>query len=192
MDELVKGRRVSIGHAELYVEEHGEGAPVLLVAGLGGSGKFWRAQVGAFSEHHRVILHDHRGVGRSGPGPLISSAAEMADDVLRLMDALRIERADLVGHSTGGAIGQHIALKAPERLNSLVLSASWGGPTPLFVQTFHTRRNVLINCGPLDYLMVGTLLATPTWHLGPNFKNTETYFRERLAEFRVSRSSSAD
>ncbi|MEY3465698.1 MAG: alpha/beta fold hydrolase [Steroidobacteraceae bacterium] len=183
MDELVKGRRVSIGHAELYVEEHGEGAPVLLVAGLGGSGKFWRAQVGAFSEHHRVILHDHRGVGRSGPGPLISSAAEMADDVLRLMDALRIERADLVGHSTGGAIGQHIALKAPERLNSLVLSASWGGPTPLFVQTFHTRRNVLINCGPLDYLMVGTLLATPTWHLGPNFKNTETYFRERLAEF---------
>ena len=183
MDELVKGRRVSIGHAELYVEEHGEGEPLLLVAGLGGSGKFWRAQIGAFAETHRVVLHDHRGVGRSGPGPLISGARELAEDLLRLMDALRIERAHLVGHSTGGAIGQHIALEAPERLKSLVLSASWGGPTPLFLQTFHTRRNVLINCGPLDYLMVGTLLAAPTWYLGERFTSTEQYFRERLAEF---------
>lgn len=183
MDELVKGRRVSIGHAELYVEEYGDGEPLLLVAGLGGSGKFWRAQVGALAETHRVVLHDHRGIGRSGPGPLISGAHELAADVLRLMDALKIESAHLVGHSTGGAIGQHIALEAPHRLKSLVLSASWGGPTPLFLQTFHTRRNILINCGPVDYLMVGTLLATPTWQLANTFTDTERFFKDRLAEF---------
>jgi hypothetical protein len=39
------GRRVSVGHAELYVEEYGEGEPLLLVAGLGGSGRFWMQQV---------------------------------------------------------------------------------------------------------------------------------------------------
>jgi aminoacrylate hydrolase len=177
------GRRVALGHTDLYIEEHGEGEPLLLVAGLGGSGRFWQAQVAAFAQHFRVVLHDHRGVGRSGPGPLISNARDMADDVLRLMDALGIERAHFVGHSTGGAIGQHIALREPHRLGSLVLSASWAGPTPLFVQTFQTRRDVLINAGPLNYLMVGTLLAAPAWYLAPRFRDTQEYFRARLAEF---------
>jgi aminoacrylate hydrolase len=177
------GRRIDLGHTALYVEEHGEGEPLLLVAGLGGSGRFWHAQVAAFARHFRVVLHDHRGVGRSGPGPVISNAGEMADDLLRLMDALGIERAHLVGHSTGGAIGQHVALRAPQRLASLVLSASWAGPTPLFQQTFHTRRDVLINSGPLNYLMIGTLLATPAWYLAPGFRSTQEYFSTRLAEF---------
>lgn len=183
MNDISKGRRVSIGHAELYVEEHGEGEPLLLVAGLGGSGRFWGHQVAEFARHFRVILHDHRGVGRSGPGPIISNAGELADDLLRLMDALGLESAHLAGHSTGGAIGQHIALRAPARLRSLVLSASWAGPTPLFLQTFHTRRDVLINSGPLNYLMVGTLLACPAWWLGDRFRDTQSYFRDRLAEF---------
>jgi aminoacrylate hydrolase len=156
---------------------------LLLVAGLGGSGRFWHAQIADFSREFRVILHDHRGVGRSGPGPLISNAGEMADDLLRLMDVLQLERVHLVGHSTGGAIGQHIALRAPERLASLVLSASWAGPTPLFLQTFHTRRDILINSGPLNYLMVGTLLATPAWYLHDRFKDTQSFFETRMAEF---------
>lgn len=177
------GHRVSVGHAELHVEEHGDGLPVLLVAGLGGSGRFWHAQIADFSREFRVILHDHRGVGRSGPGPLISNAGEMADDLLRLMDVLQLERVHLVGHSTGGAIGQHIALRAPERLASLVLSASWAGPTPLFLQTFHMRRDILINSGPLNYLMVGTLLAMPAWYLRDRFKDTQSFFETRMAEF---------
>ena len=176
-------RRIAIGHAEIHVEEHGEGEPLLLVAGLGGSGRFWGAQVEEFAREFRVILHDHRGVGRSGPGPIISNAGELADDLLRVMDALGVERAHLVGHSTGGAIGQHIALREPGRLASLVLSASWAGPTPLFLQTFHTRRDILVNSGPLNYLMVGTLLATPAWYLKDRFKDTRTFFETRLAEF---------
>ena len=177
------GQLVAIGHTDLYVESNGCGEPLLLVAGLGGVGRFWSRQVGPFAEHFRVITHDHRGVGRSGPGPLISNAGEMADDLLRLMDALGIESAHLVGHSTGGAIGQHIALRAPERLRSLVLSASWAGPTPLFVQTFRTRRDILINCGPLNYLMVGTLLAMPAWALSKEFNDAPSYLQSRLAQF---------
>ena len=156
------GRRVSIGHADIHVEEHGDGEPLLLVAGLGGSGRFWSSQVEEFAREFRVILHDHRGVGRSGPGPIVSNAGELADDLLRVMDALGVERAHLVGHSTGGAIGQHIALREPGRLASLVLSASWAGPTPLFLQTFHTRRDILVNSGSLNYLMVGTLKESET------------------------------
>ena len=183
MNSITESALVSIGHSSLYVERHGAGDPLLLVAGLGGSARFWQAQSAVFAAHFDVVLHDHRGIGRSSAGPIISNAGEMAEDVLRLMDALKIERAHLVGHSTGGAIGQHIALRAPERIISMVLSASWAGPTPLFVQTFYTRRDILINSGPLNYYMVGTRLATPTWYLAPRFKNTQAYFKDRLAEF---------
>lgn len=177
------GRLVSIGDAEIYTEILGNGEPLLLVAGLGGSAKFWHAQAEVFAQHYQVILHDHRGVGRSSSTRNVQGAAELADDLLRVMDSLGIASAHLVGHSTGGAIGQHIALREPTRLRSLVLSASWAGPTPLFEQTFKTRRDVLVNCGVQDYFMVGTLLSSPAWWLADRFKSADTYFSDRMADF---------
>ena len=56
---------VSIGDAEIYYEEAGQGEPLLLVPGLSGQGSFWAYQVEAFKHHFRVIVHDHRGAGRS-------------------------------------------------------------------------------------------------------------------------------
>ncbi len=170
----------SIGDAELYTETHGQGEDLLLVAGLGGSGSFWRSQVDALAQSYRVTLYDHRGVGRSSPAPLVSTAEQLADDLERLMDALEIRRAHLIGHSTGGAIGQHVALRAPDRLRSLILSGSWAGPTPLFIEMFKLRRDVLINNGVQSYLMLGTLLATPAWYLHERFNGVDEYLRDRL------------
>lgn len=170
---------IPVGKAEIYTETSGQGQDLLLVAGLGGSGTFWRGQVKALAAHYRVTLYDHRGVGRSSPAPLVSSAEELTDDLLGLMDALGIERAHVVGHSTGGAMGQHLALRAPGRLHSLVLSASWAGPTPLFVDTFKLRRDVLINNGVKSYLMLGTLLATPGWYLQERFTGIDEYLLDR-------------
>lgn len=102
-------RRVDVGDAEIYVELTGRGPDLLLVAGLGGRGAFWANQVQAFAEHFRVITFDHRGCGASTPDKVVYGAEHMAQDVVALMDAMDIERASLVGHSTGGAIGQHIA-----------------------------------------------------------------------------------
>lgn len=174
---------VSIGDAEIYTETLGSGEPVLLVAGLGGSAKFWHAQADVLAQHYQVILHDHRGVGRSSSTRNVQGAAELADDLLRVMDSLGIASAHLVGHSTGGAIGQHIALTAAQRIKSLVLSASWAGPTPLFEQTFKTRRDVLVNSGVRDYFMVGTLLASPAWYLQGCFRSADDYFRDRVTDF---------
>lgn len=170
---------VSIGNAQVHVETHGHGEDLLLVAGLGGSGTFWRGQVGPLSSRYRVTVFDHRGVGRSSPAPLISSVDELANDAVRVMDALGIERAHLVGHSTGGAIGQHVALAAPGRLRSLVLSGTWAGPSPLFIELFRLRRDVLINCGLKQYLLLGAMLANPAWHLQEHFTNAEEYLVDR-------------
>ena len=174
---------ISTGDTELFVEERGEGDVLLLVAGLGGSGTFWRNQVEYFSPRYRVVTYDHRGVGRSPEAPLHSSVGEMADDALTLMDALGIDAAHVVGHSTGGAIGQHLALRTPERVQSLVLSSSWAGPTPLFVELFQLRRKILLDAGAESYLFSGTLLVTPAWAIEDSYPGRDRIVADRLKVF---------
>jgi aminoacrylate hydrolase len=175
--------RVPIGDAELHTEISGDGPPLLLVAGLGGKGSFWQGQVPSLQRRFQVITHDHRGTGGSSRSAIVYSASQMADDVIRLMDALRIDRAHLCGHSTGGAVGQHIALRHPERLDRLVLSGSWCGPDPLFVETFRLRRQVLITCGPQAYYMLGTLLAAPADWTRERFESLEQHVGPRMGDF---------
>ena len=174
---------VPVGEAELFVEEQGEGEVLLLVAGLGGSGTFWRKQAAHFAPRYRVVTYDHRGVGRSPKAPLHSSVSEMADDALGLMDALGIEAAHIIGHSTGGAIGQHLALREPDRVRSLILSSSWAGPTPLFIELFELRRKILVGAGVESYLFSGTLLVTPAWAIEDSYPGRERIVAERLKVF---------
>ena len=176
-------RRINVGDAEIHTEITGGGPDLLLVAGLGGRGAFWHKQVQDFAKHFRVITFDHRGCGESTPDKVVYGAEHMAKDVLALMDAMSIEQAHLVGHSTGGAIGQHIALSAPERLSKLVLSCSWAGPDTYLTELFRTRREILISCGPLAYLTTGTYLAMPSRHLQPQMKSARAFMEERLAAF---------
>jgi aminoacrylate hydrolase len=155
---------VSIGDAELYYEDTGRGEPLLLVPGLGGRGSFWAAQVADLSRDFRVIVHDHRGTARSTHSRIRYSVEQMAEDVVRLMDALGVESAHLAGHSTGGAIGQVLALEQPRRLRSLVLSATWAGPDPYFRRLFESRKGVLLSQGVEAYLRASALyMSPPAW-----------------------------
>jgi len=80
------------------------------------------------------------------------------------MDALGIDTAHFVGHSTGGAIGQVIATEHPDRLRSLVLSATWAGPDPFFRRLFESRKQTLLDSGVAAYLRASVLFqATPRW-----------------------------
>ena len=56
---------VKAGRARIYTEVHGQGEDLLLVPGLGGRAQFWANQIAPFARRFRVILHDHRGTGRS-------------------------------------------------------------------------------------------------------------------------------
>ena len=103
--------KANIGNGEIYYEVHGEGPPLLLVAGLGGTGDYWKPQIEALAKHYTVILHDHRGTGQSSHSQIEYSVDQMADDVLRLMDFLKIEQAHFVGHSTGGAMALILAVE---------------------------------------------------------------------------------
>ncbi|MBI3630150.1 MAG: alpha/beta fold hydrolase [Candidatus Rokubacteria bacterium] len=159
---------VSIGDADIYYEEAGKGPALILVPGLSGLGSFWAQQVREFSRDFRVVIHDHRGTGQSTHSRIRYSVEQMAGDVLRLMDKLGIAAAHLVGHSTGGAIGQVIAQDHPERLQSLVLSATWAGRDPFFRRLFESRKEVLLNLGVEAYLRASVLFLAPPWWVSAN------------------------
>ena len=159
---------VSIGDADIYYEEAGKGPALMLVPGLSGLGSFWTQQVREFSRDFRVVIHDHRGTGQSTHSRIRYSVEQMAGDVLRLMDKLGIAAAHLVGHSTGGAIGQVIAQDHPARLQSLVLSATWAGRDPFFRRLFESRKEVLLNLGVEAYLRASVLFLAPPWWVSAN------------------------
>src|ERR1043165_6475453 len=104
---------------QLYFETHGNGPPLVLVSGLGGVMVFWQPHLLEFAKHYRVILHDHRGTGQSSRARIDYSVDQMADDLLQLLDHLGVKTVDLIGHSTGGAVGQTIALDHPAPLRRL-------------------------------------------------------------------------
>jgi aminoacrylate hydrolase len=171
--------KASIGDAEIYYEEHGSGEPLLLVSGLGGTAAYWKPNLPALAAKYRVIVHDHRGAGQSTHSKIRYSVDQMSDDVLRLMDHLKIERAHLVGHSTGGAIGQTMAIRNPERLDRLVLFATWTKTDKFFRQLFATRRALLTEVGKEAYVRAGSLFLYPPWWIKANEKLLEE--REALA-----------
>jgi aminoacrylate hydrolase len=174
--------RISIGDAELYYEDTGRGEPVLLVPGLSGRGSFWAAQAADLARDFRVIVHDHRGTARSTHSRIRYSVEQMADDVVRLMDGLGVESAHLVGHSTGGAIGQVLALEQPRRLRSLVLSATWAGPDPYFRRLFESRRGVLLSQGVEAYLRASALYMSPPAWVSANDALLDEQLKATLAE----------
>ena len=179
----VQREGVPIQDATLAVEIQGEGDPLLLVAGLGGRLAFWSHQRPALSQHFKLVLHDHRGTGASTRSEIDYSVDQMTADVLALMDALDIERAHIVGHSTGGAIAQTLALNHSDRVNRIVLSATWAGYDPFFQELFKLRRQVLEACGPAAYMLDGTLRALPAAFLQERGETLEALAADRVEQF---------
>ena len=110
----------------LWVDDRGDGPPVLLIAGLGDPAEAWMFQQEELSSRYRTIAFDNRGVGRSPlPGTPLTVAG-MADDAATILDELGIDRADIVGFSGGSVTAQELAIRHPERVKSLVLMGTFG------------------------------------------------------------------
>lgn len=150
--------------AGLHYEIRGaaDGPPLILSAGLGGSAAYWAPNLDALARRHRLILYDHRGTGRSDRAlPPDLSVDDMADDVLALMDGLGLAGASLIGHAAGGAIGLALALKAPHRLDRLVVVNGFARPDPHFRRCFDTRLALLRDSGVAAFLRAQPIFLYP-------------------------------
>ena len=112
------------GDRSLYYEVQGKGEPLVLIMGLGCSLRQWQWLVPLLTGQFRVISLDNRCVGRSDKPADEFTTADMAADVIAIMDHLDIARAHIVGASVGGMVAQQFALDYPERVLGLVLACT--------------------------------------------------------------------
>ena len=97
----------------------GEGPALILLHGGLGNMEYFGGQVGEFAKHYKVIAMDSRGHGQSTRNADPYSYGLMANDVVALMDHLKIDKASIVGWSDGGIIGIDIAINHPQRLDKV-------------------------------------------------------------------------
>lgn len=149
--------------AELYYEKHGDGPPLFLVPGLGGDGRWWGANVAELAGKFTVVVHDHRGAGRSTLSKIEYSVGQMADDALQLIEGLGFDKVHWCGHSTGGAMGQVLAIEHGARIDRLVLSATWARTDAFFRRLFEVRALMLKELGPAAYQKSSALALNSPW-----------------------------
>lgn len=100
-----------------------ENAPALLLSNsLGTNLHMWDAQAPEFAKHFRLIRYDRRGHGRSDAPPGPYSMELFGRDIIAILDALGVEKANFLGLSMGGMAGQWLGAHAPERIEKLILS----------------------------------------------------------------------
>lgn len=117
----------------LCVEKMGEGDPVFLLHGLGGSRQQWLFQMPVFSKKFATYAWDARGFGESASVPPVDDFSQFATDLKLVFDELGIAKAHIVGSSMGGRIALDFYEKHPNRVSSLVLYDTFPGVNAWYV-----------------------------------------------------------
>jgi pimeloyl-ACP methyl ester carboxylesterase len=127
-DRVIDGLRVR------YVD-YGEGTPIVLIHGLGGSWQTWLENLPALGREHRVIAIDLGGFGLSDVLPAPATMATQSERIVTLVRQLELGPVTVVGHSMGGIVALGIVAAAPDAVSRLVLANAGGIPlSPLRVK----------------------------------------------------------
>ncbi len=116
----VDGHYATLDGIRMYYEMRGRGPVLVLLHGGAGNGSQFANQISSFEKSHRLVIPDMCAQGRTSdrPGPLTYHA--MAEDVIALMNRLRVRTFDVMGWSDGGITGIDIAIHHPDRIQHLV------------------------------------------------------------------------
>jgi pimeloyl-ACP methyl ester carboxylesterase len=107
----------------IYYEVSGQGFPLFLLHGNGGSGEYFKKQIPVFSKYFTVYVMDSRGHGHSTNRSKYLSFDQMADDLAMIMETEHISQANLVGFSDGANLAMVFTKKYPQKVQRLVLNA---------------------------------------------------------------------
>lgn len=141
----------TVNDVTLHYRSEGDGPPVVLLHGLGGTANIWHGVMAAMVQHHHCIAPDLRGHGRSqGSGRF--SIESFAKDVEGLVRHLDLPVVTLVGHSMGSLVAQHLAQTRPDLVNRLVLVGAISQFQPATSEAYRTRATKVDEDG-LEWLV---------------------------------------
>jgi pimeloyl-ACP methyl ester carboxylesterase len=148
--------RIQVGDLAIAVSDVGDGPPVVLLHGLACGQRMWFHQVRALRSRFRVVTYDQRGHGGTDAPSVATgySAALLGRDLVVVLDALKIERAAIVGFSLGGGPALALAASKPARVSRLVLAdVGAGADDPVKIESMARRWVTLIDQGATNELV---------------------------------------
>ena len=143
---------------DLYYEQQGSGEPLLLIMGITATGSVWEKHVAHWQKNFRCITVDNRGVGLSDQpeGPYTTEL--LADDYAGLLDALQLEKVRVIGCSMGSTIAQQLAIRHPQKVESMVLMCPWARCDNMAKGIFQQMINSKKNLDPASFSLFIQLL----------------------------------
>lgn len=158
-DTTIYGRNEAAGHwlktrgLNMYYEMYGQGEPLLIIHGNGGSINNFLYQIPEFSKNYKVILADSRAQGKSVDNSDSLSYEMMTDDLNALLDSLHLDSCYVIGWSDGGINGLLLAIRHPEKVKKLAITGAnlWPDSTAIdpFVYNWAIDYNKKLNAEPL-------------------------------------------
>ena len=116
-----KTETIATNGARIYVRVGGSGPAVVLLHGYGETGDMWAPLAGRLARDHTVIVPDLRGLGLSSQPPGGYDKKTQGEDVAGALDALKIDKVDLVTHDIGNMVGYAFAAEHPDRVKKFVI-----------------------------------------------------------------------
>jgi pimeloyl-ACP methyl ester carboxylesterase len=128
------GKYYDIRGFKMYVETYGQGQPLLIIHGNGGSISHFVHNLPYFSKKYKVIVADSRAQGNSKDPADSLSYEMMADDYAALLDAMKIDSAYVIGWSDGGINGLLLAMRHPKKVKKLAITGAnlWPDTTAIY------------------------------------------------------------
>ncbi len=120
---------IRINDINMYYEIHGEGEPIVLIAGLGTDMASHAEMIRWLSHEYRVLAFDNRGEGLTDKPKVRYTIVMMAEDTAGLLEALDLAYANVIGISMGGRIAMALALQHPELVRTLILTSTFASRT---------------------------------------------------------------
>jgi pimeloyl-ACP methyl ester carboxylesterase len=117
--------KVPVGDIDIAYKMFGNGDPIILFNGASDNMDAWDPSLlTGLSSNHTVIVFDQRGIGNSTIGSKPYTHQQLANDTAGLLDALKIQKADVMGYSLGSYLAQQLTMMYPDKVNRLILVAS--------------------------------------------------------------------
>jgi pimeloyl-ACP methyl ester carboxylesterase len=197
----ISTQKVKVGDIEIAYRQIGNGSsgtPIVLISGCCTTMDMWSPSLlNELSKNQKVIIFDNRGTGESTLGTKPFSIKQFANDTLGLLNALKIQKADIFGISMGSFIAQELALINPTRIDNLVLAASSCGgdeAIPPSAQVIEAIDNMTDTSTPTQEEIdrITATLFPPNWFkANPNYQEYIPLAKEPVSPEIIQRQTDA-
>jgi pimeloyl-ACP methyl ester carboxylesterase len=178
MIDNIPSQKVTVGDINIAYKQLGKSnaKPIILITGLGATMDVWNPLLleKLSSSNYTVIIFDNRGTGESTAGTKEFSISQFANDTVGLIEALKIDKADVLGWSMGSFIAQELALTNPDKVGNLILYASGCGgqdAEPQSPEVIQTLSNTSMSPQELGQKLISLAFPTDWFKANPDYLN---------------------